>query len=130
MSLSIPPLEHIAAGAVAVAFIIGTLALILIKREITRGLSIIDRVPEKDWFEDVTETLKQLPPEKWFEDVSHSIQKIPDPIRLAEHYKLGHDHGNLLTIHEMRLKNLEDKQRELFSDLLKRRAIIANGNTD
>lgn len=129
-SIIIPPLEHIAATALALAFLVGTVALILIKREITRGLAIIDRVPEKEWFDGVTETLKQLPPEKWFEDVSSSIQKIPDPIRLAEHYKLGHDHGNLLTIHELRIKSLEDKQRELMAVVIRKGRSPVEGGAD
>jgi hypothetical protein len=65
-----------------------TIALWLIKRELGRIVSVVDRIPPKEWFDKVERAL-------------------PDPARLEAHFQTVHEHSNRLTEHDYRLRSIE-----------------------
>ena len=69
----------------------GAIAAWLVKREVSRVLAAVERVPGKDWFERVEEKLDNL----------------PSASRFDAHFKMGHDHANMLLEHSLRLGKAE-----------------------
>ena len=64
------------------------------KREIHRVLEVIERVPDKEWFERVEE----------------KIDNLPSNARLEAHFEMGHRHGNVLQEHGLKIEGLQRGQ--------------------
>ena len=64
------------------------------KRELSRVLAVVERVPDKEWFERVEE----------------KIDNLPSNSRLEAHFEMGHRHGNVLQEHALRIAKVERGQ--------------------
>ncbi len=69
----------------------GGLVTWFVRRQLTHILSVVERVPEKEWFERIEEKVNDLPTNKRFED----------------HFEAVHKHTSILMAHGMKLDKLE-----------------------
>lgn len=80
---------------VALALGLLSLALIVIvalgKRELSKMAEVADRMPKKEWFD----------------SIQIKIDQFPTLARLEDHFKMGHDHGNLLALHQLKIDSLD-----------------------
>jgi len=67
------------------------IGFLLLKRTVDRVMEKVDIIPEKEWFEEVRETLK----------------KIPDPTRLHEFYTQGNNNASTLALHTGQIAELQ-----------------------
>jgi len=75
----------------------------LVKREMSRVLEVVERVPDKEWFDRV----ERLPDKEWFDRVESKIDDLPSNARFEAHFKTSHEHAQVLQTHQLKIEKLE-----------------------
>lgn len=92
----------------AIAGLIGVVAVIILKHELNRILTILDRIPSVEMQSKMEAAIDRVPSTQTFREWGEKLAAL-DTTRLNTHYKTVHDHATIITTHGFQLADHEKR---------------------